>query len=62
MGTLPMHLAAAVCARGARFLALELELPPDFRGRPLSADDMEHLGARLVEYRVERLGEAGEAA
>ncbi|NYZ13548.1 CRISPR-associated protein Csx16 [Azospirillum sp. RWY-5-1] len=55
MGTLPLHLAAAVCARGARFLHLELDLPPDARGRPLTADDMDRYGAALVEYRVERV-------
>lgn len=58
MGTLPFHLAAAVCGRGARFLCLELDLPADARGRPLSADDMDRFGARLVEYRVERITDA----
>lgn len=60
MGTLPLHLAAAVCARGARLLHLELDLPPDARGRPLTADDMDRYGAELVEYRVER--EEGEGS
>lgn len=55
MGTLPLHLAAAVCGRGARFLHLELDLPADARGRTLTADDMDRFGARLVEYRVERV-------
>ena len=56
IGTLPVHLAAAVCARGARFLALEMEVPPAARGRELTAEEMELFGARLVEYRVERVG------
>ncbi len=56
IGTLPVHLAAQVCARRARFLNLSLEVPPEARGRELSAEEMERFGARLEEYRVERLG------
>lgn len=52
MGTLPIHLAAAVCARGARYLHLELDLPPDARGRDLTADEMTQYGATLREYVV----------
>ncbi|HYD32700.1 MAG TPA: CRISPR-associated protein Csx16 [Azospirillaceae bacterium] len=55
MGTLPIQLAAEVCARGARYLHLEMTLPPDSRGIPLSADDMDRLGAPLVEYRAHRV-------
>ena len=57
IGTLPVHLAAAVSARGARFLNLSLDLPPDERGKELSTDDLERFGARLEEYRLERIGE-----
>lgn len=56
MGTLPLHLVAEVCRRGGRYLHLVLELPPELRGISLSAEDMQRLGARLEEYRVERLG------
>ena len=56
MGVLPVSLAAEVCARGARFLHLELHMPPDMRGKELSANDMERLGAELVEYDVRRTG------
>jgi len=52
IGTLPVHLAAEVCRRGARYLHLVLDLPPEARGRELSADDMEHYGARLEPYEV----------
>lgn len=55
IGTLPVHLAAQVCARGARYLHLVLELPPERRGRELSAADMAACGARLEEYRVQRV-------
>lgn len=52
IGTLPIHLAAQVCQRGGRYLHLSLDLPHDWRGRELSADDLRRFGARLEEYRV----------
>lgn len=52
IGTLPIHLAARVCRRGGRYWHLSLELPPDWRGRELSAADLRRFGARLEEYRV----------
>ncbi|MGQ0566595.1 MAG: CRISPR-associated protein Csx16 [Gemmobacter sp.] len=54
MGTLPVHLAAEVCGRGARYLHLTLDLPPEARGRDLTADDMERFGATLQEFSVRR--------
>lgn len=50
IGTLPVNLAARVCARGGRYLHLSLELPPDWRGRELSAEDMRRFGARVEEF------------
>lgn len=55
IGTLPVGIAADVQARGAAFWFLELDVPAEARGRELSADEMERCGARLVEYRVERV-------
>jgi CRISPR-associated protein Csx16 len=52
IGTLPIHLAARVCDRGGRYLHLSLELPPEQRGRELSAADLRQCGARLEEFRV----------
>lgn len=52
IGILPVHLAAAVCAEGARFFSLSLDLPPDARGRELSADELEQYGARIDEYDI----------
>jgi CRISPR-associated protein Csx16 len=51
-GTLPLQLAADVCARGARYLHLRVDLPPQDRGRELDADELERLGARLEPYEV----------
>lgn len=55
IGTLPVNLAAEVCARGGRYLHLSLDLPADWRGRELSAADMRAWGARLEAYRVQRV-------
>jgi len=52
VGTLPIHIAAEVIARGARYWHLRLDVPPEARGRELTADDMERYGARLEEYVV----------
>lgn len=53
IGSLPVNLAAVVCQRGARYLNLSLALPAELRGKELSADQLEKLGARLEEYRIE---------
>lgn len=53
IGTLPVNLAARVCARGARYFHLSLELPVGWRGRELSADELQACGARLEEYVME---------
>jgi CRISPR-associated protein Csx16 len=36
IGTLPVNLAAGVCARGGRYLHLSLDLPPQMGGKELS--------------------------
>lgn len=52
LGSLPVHLAAEVCARGGHYHHLVLDLPPALRGKELSADDMDAVGARLSEYLI----------
>lgn len=54
IGTLPIHLAARVCTRGGRYLHLSLNVPPEWRGRELSAIELCACGARLEGYRVVR--------
>ena len=54
IGTLPVNLAAEVCARGGRYLHLSIRLPVDKRGRELSAADLQALGARVEEYLIQR--------
>lgn len=55
LGTLPVNLAAQVCARGGRYLHLSLDLPASLRGQELTAEDMSRLGARLEQYQVEKI-------
>jgi CRISPR-associated protein Csx16 len=55
IGTLPVNLAAQVFERGGRFYNLTLDLPPEARGRELSADDLERYGARLEEYSIQMI-------
>ncbi|RLA00730.1 MAG: CRISPR-associated protein Csx16 [Gammaproteobacteria bacterium] len=52
LGTLPVHLAAEVCAKGASYFHLELNLPPEARGKELSSEDMVSYGAKLNQYKV----------
>ena len=54
IGTLPVHLAAQVCARGARYLHLTLDLEAAQRGSELSTDELDAAGARLTPYTVTR--------
>lgn len=54
IGTLPVNLAAEVCARGGRYLHLTLDLPAAWRGRELSAADMRACAARIEAYHVQR--------
>lgn len=52
IGTLPVHLAAEVCTRGARYVHLVLELEAGQRGKELGADDLHSRRATLREYHV----------
>ncbi len=56
IGTLPIHLAAAVCARGARYVFLAVDLPAHLRGCELTAEQMTALGATLEEFEVRSRG------
>ncbi len=54
IGTLPVHLAARLCERGANYLHLSLDLPPAWRGRELTADELDAAGARLDAFDIRR--------
>jgi CRISPR-associated protein Csx16 len=55
IGTLPVHLAAAVCSQGARFFNLSLDLPAHWRGRELSADELRQCQARLECFEIRKV-------
>ena len=57
LGSLPVNLAAEVCARGGRYFHLRLVLPPEWRGRELTVADMHRFGAGLEEFRVEAVAQ-----
>ena len=56
MGTLPVHLAAKVNELGGHYWHLSMEVPVEYRGLELSAEQMSSFGARLEEYRLTGLG------
>ncbi|MDQ7005489.1 MAG: CRISPR-associated protein Csx16 [Ghiorsea sp.] len=50
IGTLPVHMVAAICSRGGRYLHLNIELSPELRGKELTAADMRACHVRLEGY------------
>lgn|SRR5690554_5901823 len=52
IGTLPVHMAANVCSQGARYFHITLDLPREWRGKDLTAQQLEQLGTTLTEYMV----------
>lgn len=52
IGTLPVHLAAQVCARGARYLHLAVAVPACLRGAELTGPELARLGARIERFDV----------
>jgi CRISPR-associated protein Csx16 len=51
-GTLPVQLAADVCARGARYLHLSLDLPLHDRGREIDAGELARRGVQLQRFDI----------
>ncbi|MCQ3925411.1 MAG: CRISPR-associated protein Csx16 [Rhodocyclaceae bacterium] len=47
IGTLPVQLIAKICEREARYLHLSLNIPAEWRGKELSADELEKCAATL---------------
>lgn len=58
IGTLPVHLAASICARGGRYVHLSIDLQSDARGRELGADELDRYGARLDAFEVRAIAGA----
>ena len=57
IGTLPVQMAATVCARGGRYFNLSLDLPLEWRGRELSVAELTEIKARLEEFAVHKCGD-----
>jgi CRISPR-associated protein Csx16 len=55
IGSLPVNLAAEVCARGAAYRHLSLRLLAHDRGRELSANDLDRYEATLTNYFVKEI-------
>jgi len=53
IGSLPVHLAAQVCARQGRYFNLSVNLPAHLRGRELDATTLSAHQARLEEFHVQ---------
>lgn len=52
IGTLPVNLAAEVCKRGATYQHLAIQVPVEWRGREMTADELHTLGVSLVAYHI----------
>ena len=52
IGSLPVNLVAQVCAKGAAYWHVSLELPAELRGQELSAGDLAQRGARVEQFNV----------
>lgn len=52
IGTLPVDLVAEICARGAHYLHIAMQVPADRRGTELSATEMDTFGATGREFLV----------
>lgn len=54
-GTLPIHLAADICTKGARYIHLTLNLPFELRGKEISLEDLHKTQPKLEEFKVQRV-------
>lgn len=52
LGTLPVNLAAEVCAHGGQYFHLSLNTPPEYRGKELSPALMDQFGATLQRFYI----------
>jgi CRISPR-associated protein Csx16 len=55
IGSLPVNLAAQVCAIGAAYWHVSVALPSTLRGQELSADDLDRLQARVERFHLQAI-------
>ncbi len=48
IGTLPVHMAAEVCEKGAKFYFLSINMNFEQRGKELTVEDLITQGCRIV--------------
>ncbi|HHW7506434.1 TPA: CRISPR-associated protein Csx16 [Mannheimia haemolytica] len=54
IGTLPIHLAAEVCAKGATFYFLSVDIEREQRGTELTLEQLNHQGCSLQQFYIEK--------
>lgn len=54
IGTLPIHLAAEVCSKGAKFYSLSLNVAHEQRGTELTVAQLFEQGCSLQQFYIER--------
>jgi CRISPR-associated protein Csx16 len=58
-GSLPIQIVVSINARGGRYFHIEMSVPEEVRKaqkRHFTREEMEEFGARLVEFKAERVG------
>lgn len=55
IGTLPVNLAAKICMRGAQYQHLSLNVPAEWRGHEMTADDLFRIKAELRIFYIEEI-------
>ncbi len=53
IGTLPVNLAAQVCAHGAAYWHLALQMPAEWRGQELTAEQLGAAQAHLQQFHIQ---------
>lgn len=53
IGTLPIHLVEVICRNGGTYHNLTMDLPPEARGKEITAEDMSKYNAKLQQFHVE---------
>jgi len=60
IGSLPVHIAAHICAKDARYVHLAIDVPENHRGHELTAKQMTEFGASLQEFWIEKRSAYGQ--
>ena len=61
LGVLTVAWVARICHAGAEAWVLDVDMPADLRGKELSSEQLDELGAALVRYEARRLNSEPQA-